>query len=204
MPEPIVETLAGQEPTETAEVEQPTLAGGEETPAEQAPGSEGKETKAADKPVVPEKYEIKVPEGMELDAAMLEAFTPVFKELGITQEQAQKLAEAYAPLIGNKMEEAKKQALKDYQDIVEGWKKDTIKELGLESAKQLAFAARARNKFGDEKFKAMINETGIGNHPALVRFLINVGKTISEDKFVDSTKPGGTNPMDVMYPTMKK
>jgi len=189
--EPTVDTPTTLAATETPEtVDTKTLAGSDATT----------EPKAVE---TPEAYDIKVPDGMELDQAMMEAFTPVFKELGITQEQAQKLADTYAPLIANKTEEARQQALKEYQETVEGWKKDTIKELGVDSAKKLAYAAKARMKFGDEEFKEMVNELGVGNHPALVRFLIKVGQSISEDKFPDSTEKGKSDPLKVMYPTMK-
>ena len=42
---------------------------------------------------VPEKYEFNMPEGRELDSEMVEKFTPVLKDLKISQEGAQKLAE---------------------------------------------------------------------------------------------------------------
>ena len=56
------------------------------------------EPKADDKPIaptVPEKYDFKAPEGQSLDAALVERATPIFKELGLTQDAAQKLVDFY-------------------------------------------------------------------------------------------------------------
>ena len=49
---------------------------------------------------VPEKYEIKPPEGMQLDQAMMEKAAPLFKELKLSNEGAQKLANFYAATLG--------------------------------------------------------------------------------------------------------
>jgi hypothetical protein len=51
----------------------------------------GGKAEAAPTPVVPESYELVAPDGVTLDAASVEAATPVFKELGLTNEQANKL-----------------------------------------------------------------------------------------------------------------
>ncbi|RPH41491.1 MAG: hypothetical protein EHM87_19600, partial [Burkholderiales bacterium] len=53
-----------------------------------------KEVEAKSK-VVPEKYEIKVPEGMTLDQAFLDKVTPVFKKHNVTQAAAQEIADIY-------------------------------------------------------------------------------------------------------------
>ena len=57
----------------------------------------GKEpAKPDDAPVVPDKYEFKAPEGYEVDQKFLDDATPVLKELGLTQEQANKLFDIQA------------------------------------------------------------------------------------------------------------
>lgn len=173
--------------------EETTLLGTEakETPEEKAEGETPKEEKPEAK-VVPEKYEIKPPEGMELDSAMLDKFTPVFKEIGLTNEQAQKLAEAYAPYVKASVEAQRAESLKSYQGIVEGWKSDAQKEFGTDLPKNLGLAAKAIDKLGTKeeatKLREVLNETGLGNHPSIIRFFINAGKRLSEDTFVEPSK----------------
>ena len=199
---------------ETTETEESTLLGeaGEETKADDGQKKEDateketpKEEKAADK-VVPEKYEIKVPEGMTLDAQTLEMFSPIFKELGITNEGAQKLVNAYVPLLQSSVDKMRQESLKEYQGIVEGWKSETMKELGADAQKKIALCGKALNKFGTKELREALDETGLGNHKELVRFMAKIGETISEDTFVDTeSKPlpgaSGIN-LKKMYPTM--
>ncbi len=198
------ESQETQETQETTEVEE-TLVGGKETKEAEGSQEDNKgDTEGEEKGEVPESYDIKAPEGMTLDLEMLESFTPVFKELGLTNEQTQKLVDVYAPHMQQTAEKQQEEALKQFKKTVEGWKADTIKELGNDKDKKLAFAAKARNKFGDESFLEMVNDLGVGNHPSMVRFLIKVGKTISEDAFVDGKGSGKSSSLKKMYPTMNK
>lgn len=164
----------------------------ESTPKEEATllGEDGKKegvTVAPEvKAVVPEKYEIKAPEGMTIDQATLDVITPVFKELGISQEGAQKLADAYAPQISKMIEAQRTEALKAYDTMTNEWKEQTVKELGADHQKELAVAAKALDKFGTPGLRQLLNDTRTGNHIEMVRFMINVGKAISNDSFPDS------------------
>lgn len=47
----------------------------------------------------PEKYEFKAGEGVELDAEALKDFEPVARDLNLTNEQAQKLVDAYPKIL---------------------------------------------------------------------------------------------------------
>lgn len=130
---------------------------------------------------VPEEYEFQV-EGMELDKKMVERFTPLFKDMKLTQPQAQKLVDLYADQIRAQGEE--------YQQTIEGWKNDTIKSLGKDYQSQLSVANKFIDRFGNDKVRSVLNDTGLGNHPEVVSMFINAGKHFSDDKFVagDNTK----------------
>lgn len=156
-------------------------------------GEQKKEEKPVaipDAKVIPEKYEFKVPEGMTLDTAAVEKFSPVFKELGLDQKGAQKLVDAYVPYLQEQIKgqlEAQQQAAnKVFNDMKTEWKNETIKELGADHAKELAVAAKFIDRFGTPKLREVLNETGLGNHPEIVRAFIKAGKAISEDSFADS------------------
>jgi hypothetical protein len=140
------------------------------------------------KPVVPEKYSIKPPEGMTIDQAMLDKITPVFKELGISQEGAQKLADVYAPQINQMIEAQRKEAVDAFGKMVGEWKDQTVKELGVGHEKELAHAAKFIDKFGGPELRQVLNETGLGNHIAVVKAFIAAGKAIANDSFPDSGK----------------
>jgi len=212
MDENIATTATNQEPVTATETDA-TLAGtaGEEESTLIDSAIEGSQEKADTgekkeeaKELPPEKYEIKVPEGMTLDSDTLDMFTPIFKELGITQEGAQKLVDAYVPLIQSTTEKTRKESMSAYKQLVDGWKSETMKELGVGSEKELSYCGKAIQKFGNNELREILNETGLGNHKSLVSFMAKVGKTISEDTFVDSGKPMQVDPEKALYPTMFK
>lgn len=134
---------------------------------------------------VPESYEFKLPEGMELDQSLSDQVTPIFKEIGLSQDQAQKLVDVYAPYVQTQVE-AQNQATQDaYKETVNGWEKETKELLGSNFEKEVATTAKALDKFGTPELRALMNETGLGNHPEMVKAWSKVGKAISEDHFPD-------------------
>lgn len=159
--------------------------------------------------VVPEKYEFKVPEGMAIDQGLVDKFTPILKEGNITQGVAQKLADVFMSHQAAQIDAHKTAAIDFYNGMVKEWKADTIKELGADYEKQLALAAKAIDNSKIPGLREMANMTGVGNHPAFVKFAIWAGKLVSQDSFADSGNK--RTPMDndqargeVLFPSSKK
>ncbi|HCT8099114.1 TPA: peptidase [Enterobacter hormaechei] len=166
--------------------------------------------KPADKPAeekeqkqegAPEKYEFKLAEGQELDTAALEQFEPIARELNLTNEQAQKMVDLYGTKI---MPMVQKQQAEAWQKQTEGWA-ETVKadkEIGGDKlTANLSAAQRALEQFGDPELKEYLDSTGLGNHPALVKAFIKVGKAMSEDKVVTGGhESGGSDLISAFYP----
>lgn len=205
MPEPIIEdaakvaAAAAAAPVEGAPavaVADAAKAAAESAPKEGATllGDDGKSkegvTATPDVKVVPEKYEVKLPEGLTLDQNLMDKMTPVFKKHSLTQEVVQELADVYAPEINTMMENQRAQAVAEFQKTVSEWKDQTVKELGAEHAKELSHAAKFIDKFGGPELRSVLNDTGLGNHPILVKAFIAAGKAIGNDSFPDSSKKG--------------
>lgn len=148
--------------------------------------------------IVPEKYEVKV-EGFDVDEKMLEGLTPVFKKHNLTQGAVQELAAAYAPLMKAQVEAIREKALSDFQSEIKGWKDQTIKDLGADWQKEMSFAAKFIDKFGGDDVRAILEDTGAGNHPAIVKLFVAAGKAISSDSFVDSNKNAKSGPGELVY-----
>ncbi len=170
-----------------------TILGGDKKPSEEKP-----EVKQG----APEQYaDFKLPEGMTLDKDMTEKAKSEFKAMGLSQEQAQKLVTLQA-------ENAKAlndATLADYQKQVDGWKDSSVKLYGAKSGEQFAVAAQAINRFGTPELRAVLNETGLGNHPELVKFFVQVGHAIKEDSPADGRKVGEKlSDADVFFPSMKR
>jgi len=168
--------------------------GQEQASAEEGDGtvkSEG-EGKEAEKGA-PEKYEFKSHDGKEFDAGTLEAFSEIAKELNLTQEAAQKLLDRMGPTIET-------QQKGQLQAIHNGWVESSKvdKEFGGEKlAENLATAKKALDTFGSPELRALLEQSGLGNNPEVIRFMFRAGKAISEDSFVGrSTGAGKPMPKD--------
>lgn len=158
------------------------------------------QTKAeeAAKNSAPETYaDFVAPEGVVLDPEMLAEFAPMAKELNLSQEKAQKLVDLGSKMIQKQMDgifaahEQRKEALlvaakadPEIGEDVKLWNPDDP-----ESASK-SIALRAFNSIAatTPAIKAMVDETGIGNHPEFIRVFYRIGKNMREDTFVN---PGG-------------
>ncbi|HBC0624424.1 TPA: peptidase [Serratia marcescens] len=146
------------------------------------------------KPAAPEKYEFTPPEGQELDANALAVFEPIAKELGLSQEQAQKLVDIY-PQIQQQQAEVWSKQVADWGEQVKA-----DKEIGGDKFNASVGAAqRALDQFGNPELREYLNASGLGNHPALVRFCAKVGKAMAEDTFVVPGQGGQRSAADILY-----
>lgn len=172
------------------------------TPAgnEQDKGTEPAKAPKADlgKPAVaaPEKYEFKAAEGQELDAEAVKAFEPIAKELNLSNEQAQKLVDVYGSKIMPKLVE---QQAAQWQQQIEQWAEQVKADKDLGTDASIGAAQKAMDKFGSPELKQYLNETGLGNHPELVRIFANIGKAMSEDGLVTGNSGGAKSAADVLF-----
>jgi len=143
--------------------------------------AKAKEEADAKAKVVPEKYEFKAPEGMTLDIAAVEKVTPLFKELKLTQEQAQKLVDVYATQVKS-IHDAQ---AADFAKFVESEKQATIKALGANYKEELSYAAKFLDKFANPKVRELFNGSGLGNNIEVIKMFIQAGKLVSEGKLIE-------------------
>lgn len=134
---------------------------------------------------VPESYEFNMPEGWELDAPLVEAVSPVLKKYGVTQEDAQSLADALTNSRQAGADALAEAQAAHFNQQLEDWAEElrTDNEIGGERFGENAKVARdAIEKFGSPELTQLLNETGYGNNPALFKFALNVGRFLSEDQ----------------------
>ena len=183
------------EPTTTDSTAVATTSTADATATSTDAGAQGTKTT---EPVVPESYDLKMPEGVQLDSAAAEEFTTIAKELKLDQAAAQKLAD-----IGAKMATRQAEA---HAQLVETWTEQvkTDKEIGGDKLDEnLGVARKAIDTFGSPELKELLNSTGLGNHPEFVKLAFKVGKAISEDRFVTGSPKGPETDMaKKMFPSM--
>lgn len=198
-------TQAGAAPNEPGDTTQPTegvkpAAGEAGAATEQTTEAKPAETKPAEPDIV---YEFKAPEGVVLDDKRVEKFTAIAKELKLPADKAQALVD-----LATEVEVARKA---EHQAIVAKWVDEISndKELGGDKLDEnLAVAMKTYDLLPAEEAKAlkdMLNLSGFGNHPSVIRLFHKVGKALSEDRFI----PGGKAPNGAeatiakrMYPNM--
>ncbi len=172
-------------------VEDSALASAANTTEETTTEADAVETSiAAD--VAPETYDtaaFTMPEGVEFDVEGFGAVEPVLREMNLTQEKAGLLMSAYAekivPMIqartieqfDNNAAELKANLARDLlADPEVGGKK--FEESKAMAAKAIAHAIP--NAEQRSEFSTFLNESGLGNHPLLMRLVAGYGRALSE------------------------
>jgi hypothetical protein len=153
----------------------------------------------------PEQYEFQAPEGMELDQDALAQVEPVFRELGLNNEQAQKVLDAHM----NHMASFQQQQEQQRQQQVEQWANEVRQDPDIGGDKldeNLATARKALDTFASEGFQKLLDQTGLGNHPDVVKTFHAIGQKVSEDNLVTGDSPGNEppNPANLLYPNESK
>ena len=166
------ETVADQQDSDESSVESETS---EQETKEGAPDKYEFNNKVADAPE-------------ELDPEVLTAFGEVAKELDLPQEAAQKVLDKVAPVMQARQAKAVEDAKTEWAQ-----ESQSDQEFGGESlGVNLETAKTALNAFGTDSFKQLLSESGLGNHPEVIRFMYRAGKAISEDSYVGNSQ--GANP----------
>jgi len=139
----------------------------------------------------PESYtDFSVPEGHTLDAAAVEAATPIFRELGLSQDQAQRLVNFYSKQIGkiNSENEGFMETMRTQ------WREElkADKEIGGKLDQVKVEIGRALDRLPPtvrDNFKAAMDMTGAGDHPALIKAVYEFSKLIGEGSHVSGSGP---------------
>lgn len=193
------------------EVDAATTANAGKTASEGAPeagkpaeGSEATKTedgKGGDKPAESAEIDVKfeMPEGVELDAAAADEFKAVIRDKSLTDAQRfQKLAD-----LAVKREQAR---FDSHREQVEKWADEIAKDKELGKPENQAIAVKVVDTFGTPVLKEMLSKSGLGNHPELVRFVLKIGRAMSEDTIVNgrTANSGPRDAASVLYGTPSK
>jgi hypothetical protein len=156
------------------------------------------EAAAAPEKVVPEKYAFTAPEGTQLDDEAIGEFEGLAKEFKLSQEEAQKVTDIGAKL-AQKWETKQAETI---QKAAAEWAASATadKEYGGDKlTESLVTAKKALDAFGTPELRSLLNDSRLGNHPEVIRFMVRAGKAISEDRMVT----GGAGPATGSQSTAK-
>ena len=190
-------TEGGEQTAATTETAVATTEGGEQTAAEtnqadvdtSTETTEGEKVEDKDPTGAPDEYaDFTAPEGVELNTEIAGDFKALAKELNLPQDKAQAVVDLGVKLMQQAQEvqvEAMQAARAEWVDQVRA-----DKEIGGDKlAPNLALAKRALDSFGSPALAELMDASGLGNHPEVIRAFVKIGKAISDDKLVT----GGSN-----------
>ncbi len=126
--------------------------------------------------------EIVLPENSLLSAQTLAAFKQTAAKVNLP-------AEALTQWLSheeNRLQAAAEQAQTQHQTQLENWAHQTQETFGPQWQEEVSKAVRAADTFGGPQLRQLLEETGLGNHPVIVRTFHAVAQRICED-----VTPGG-------------
>jgi hypothetical protein len=181
----------------------------ETTEQTQQTGDQSKETSSEPKGA-PETYEFKTPEGLpegtEIDTQIHDAYSEAARELDLPQDKAQGMFDKV-------MSTLHRRGLEEQVRQRNEWAKEAKADPDFGGDKldeNLGVAKKAIEQFGSDGLRDLLEgSTGLGNHPELIRFMVGVGKALSEDRFVGSNQGLSVDPNDDavqarrLYPSSK-
>ena len=173
----------------------------------------------------PTGYEsITMPEGYTMNDEQLSDVTTFAKDLGLDQAGAQKAVDKHLEMMGK----VRDRGMQAQETMHSEWATETRndKEFGGSNlSENIAGARKAMNSFSEPavndgkpvlhqegpmkgqqmtEMEVFMNDSGWGNHPAVIRVFHRISKAMSEDSFVSgSLAPPSTKKTqaEVMYPS---
>lgn len=149
---------------------------------------------------VPEAYELQLPEGTELDQALMEQFTGVAKEAGLSNDMANKMAGMHFDLVGKAVEAVNNEISQERNS----WAETAKQELGSNFNSTVQTAA-VGVEFIEKQIPGIreaFNKTGFGNTVEGIRLMEALGKLVQEDP-ANRDLGGSVGAKETLYGDMK-
>ena len=141
-------------------------------------------------------YELNVPQGYEeYSADLSDWFRQEAHSAKLPAHMAQRLHDAYV----QRMMDGQSDAVLDQQRQFEDWGNEMKKEYGTAYDEKVGMARRAVRAFGSDQLTDLLNNTGLGNHPEMIRAFAKIGAELStSNQFKDAEEAGsfGMTPED--------
>lgn len=134
------------------------------------------------RPADPDGYDLTgiVPEQYNHD--LVDQFKKKAHEVGMSNEATKKVAEWY-----KNVETAQKEAIEKSKNMqADAWMLELKRDFGNKFDVEVKNANKALAAYTDKAFAEYMNQSGLGNHPALVKAFAKIGRELSEDKLVQS------------------
>jgi len=136
---------------------------------------------ALGRPENAEGYKFDTPEGLhkniQLTPELENGFKDVALKLGLTNEQAAGLRMYQLDSLTSQINTSEKAR----EDSLLNAETELRKEYGAKYDGMVGTASKVVDKFGGQDVKNILNETGLGNNPAVIKMMAEIGSKLSED-----------------------
>lgn len=187
-PAPAAAPAPAQDSTQqTAQAPAPAPAA---APAEAAPSGTKTEGEKQPEALTPEMYDsLTLPQEVGMGADDIKGLAQVAIANNVKPEAMKAMVEAHAASIKAQQDQW---AIASANDPLIG---------GEKMEEHLAVAVKGLKAYGDPEVNALLKQTPLGTHPAILRLLYRVGQTVQEDRHVNSggAPAGNRNVADIMF-----
>lgn len=116
----------------------------------------------------------------QLDEGLLNGFYQEAHRIGLNKQQAAALVRWQAQAA----HEGTEASIVEMESHLAQAQEAMRKEFGNAYEQNLDMAQQAAKQFGGEELIALLNSTGLGNEPAVIKAFANIGKAISNDEVI--------------------
>lgn len=158
--------------------------------------NEVKEGKQEDEEI---SYDLKLDGDSKLKQEDLDGIVEFSKKHGLSNDVATELLKEKDSIVNGFLNQLKSNHEKQVNEWLETSKNDS--EIGGENLKETAeLAKRAIEQFGSDSLLDLLDQSGYGNHPEVLRIFSKVGKLIQDDKIIMPGKSGvQRSKADILY-----
>ena len=122
------------------------------------------------------------------DNGTLDDYREFAHQTGLSQNQAENVLTLFSDI----QEEEENQQVKSKEDLKLNTKIDLQKEWGKNYDGKVDMATRAFAQFSSPELRSVINQSGLGNHPEMIRAFSKIGEQLGEDSLVVGSGLGST------------
>ena len=157
---------------------------------------------AAVVPDTPDGYALQFSEGLDVDNALLGGFKNTAHELGLNQNQAQKLADMYVNHMKDSAKSFNDAQTKALSEAQQSWEKEITSRPAFKQ--EVSDARRVLVQYGSPELSAIMDQSLMGSHPVFFDFVVKVGKALAEPELRGMAGSDKKVPLaDRLWPTMK-